>query len=128
MDKVSADIAKSIDITARRNDSFYLKVVLTNEDGSVYNLIDSASSDYQADLKVYNNDELVLGFTSATGDDPIINSSIEVSGSTATLIITTIASNMSLYTGNYKYKLYVSSATDSETNTVMVGKFKIVDI
>ena len=78
MAKISADIAKVVDITARRNDSFYLKVTLTNEDGTIYDVIDSNGASYEAHLKVYNNDELVLGFTSVTSGDnsPIINSTI----------------------------------------------------
>tara|TARA_R110000744_G_scaffold85967_2_gene168011 strand:+ start:14071 stop:14463 length:393 start_codon:yes stop_codon:yes gene_type:complete len=130
MAKISADIAKVVDITARRNDSFYLKVTLTNEDGTIYDVIDSNGASYEAHLKVYNNDELVLGFTSVTSGDnsPIINSTITVSGSDASLTIATTANNMGLYSGSYKYKMYVSSSTDNETNTVIVGKFKVIDI
>jgi len=130
MAKVSADIAKTVDLTVRRNDSFYLKIVLTNDDGTVYDITEASSNaNYQADLKIYSNDELVLGFSSASNQDaPTLSSSISVTGSTATLVVSTTANNMGLYTGSYKYKLYVSSSTDNETNTVLVGKFKVVDI
>jgi len=130
MAKISADIAKTVDLTVRRGDSFYLKIVLTNDDGTAYDIMEVVDNiNYQADLKVYNNDELVLGFSSAADQaTPIISSSISVTGSTATLVVSTSSTNMGLYTGTYKYKLYVSSDTDSETNTVLVGKFKVVDI
>tara|TARA_R100000278_G_scaffold123129_1_gene111441 strand:+ start:3383 stop:3775 length:393 start_codon:yes stop_codon:yes gene_type:complete len=130
MAKLSVDIAKKYDLTVRRNDSFYLKVVLSNEDGTAYNITSQAGVAYQADFKIYNsNDEVILGFSSASGQNsPIIDSSISVTKETATLVISTTANNMGIYTGSYKYKLVVSESTDNETNTVMVGKFKIIDI
>lgn len=129
MAKISADIAKIVDITARRNDSFYLKVTLTNEDGSVYDIVEESGNNYSAYLEIYNKDELVLGFSSVSNaSSPIISSSITVNGSEASLTIETTSNNMGLYSGSYKYKMYVTSTTDNETNTVMVGKFKVVDI
>jgi len=129
MAKISADIAKVVDITARRNDSFYLKVTLTNEDGSVYDIVEEGGNNYSAYLEIYNKDELVLGFSSVSNaSSPIISSSITVNGSEASLTIETTSNNMGLYSGSYKYKMYVTSTTDNETNTVMVGKFKVVDI
>lgn len=130
MAKLSVDIAKKYDLTVRRNDSFYLKVVLSNEDGTAYNITSEAGEAYQADFKIYNsNDEVILGFSSASSQaNPIIDSSISVTKETATLVISTTADNMGIYTGSYKYKLVVSESTDNETNTVMVGKFKIIDI
>lgn len=129
MAKISADIAKIVDITARRNDSFYLKVTLTNEDGSVYDIVEEGGNNYSAYLEIYNKDELVLGFSSVSNaSSPIVSSSITVDGSEASLTIETTSNNMGLYSGSYKYKMYVTSTTDNETNTVMVGKFKVVDI
>lgn len=128
--KVSADVANTADITARRGDSFYLKVVLTNQDGSVYNLVDSTPADYQADMKIYNtNDQELIGLTSkSTANSPEIADTITVTSSTGELVISTTATNMNLFAATYKYKIYVSSATDSETNTVLVGKFKVIDL
>lgn len=130
MTKLSVDIAKKYDLTVRRNDSFYLKVVLSNEDGTAYNITSVAGLAYKATLSIYNsNDEIILGFTSANDEGvPIINQSIVVTKETATLVISATADNMGIYTGSYRYKLVVSEATDNETHTVMVGKFKIIDI
>jgi len=130
MTKLSVDIAKKYDLTARRKDSFYLKIALSNDDGTVYNITNSANSAYRADFNIYNsNDELILAFTSETSAQlPLIVNSIAVTKETATLVISTTANNMGIYTGTYKYKLVVSDATDNETNTVMIGKFKVVDI
>jgi len=130
MTKLSIDIAKNYDLVVRRNDSFYLKVVLTNEDGTVYNITSEAGIAYRADFNIYNsNDELILALTSSTSvNAPVIARTIAVDKDTATLTLSTTSNNMGLYTGTYKYKLVVSESTDLETNTVMVGKFKVVDI
>tara|TARA_Y100000401_G_C8313135_1_gene220916 strand:+ start:971 stop:1366 length:396 start_codon:yes stop_codon:yes gene_type:complete len=128
--KVSADVANQVDITARRGDSFYLKIVLTNQDGSVYNLVDSANDDYQADMKIYNtNDQELIGLTSkSSASSPEIANTITVTSSTGELVVETTANNMNLFAASYKYKVYVSSSTDNETNTVLVGKFKVIDL
>lgn len=130
--KISTDIATVVDITARRNDSFYLKTDLTKDDGTNYNLIDSTDDNYKAKFEIYNgNDELILGFTSLTlntSSSPLVDSTISVVTSSASLIINSPATNMTIRSGSYKYKFYIYSETDSETNTIMVGKFKVVDV
>lgn len=129
--KISADIASVVDITARRNDSFYLKAELKNTDGTVYDIIDSDDNNYNAYFEIYdNNDVLVLGFLSGIDSNAkTVNSSITISGLTAILEINVSASNMTLRSGTYKYKYYVQADNnDNVTNTIMVGKFKVVDI
>ena len=128
--KISADIASLVDITARRNDSFYLKAELKNTDGTIYNIIDTGSANYSAHFEIFDaNDVLILGFLSGTNNiAAIINNTITVDGPTSTLSINSPATNMTIRSGSYKYKYYVKSTTDSVTNTVMVGKFKVVDI
>lgn len=128
--KISIDVASVVDITARRNDSFYLKTELTNTDGTIYNLIDSAQSDYVALFEVYDaNDILTLGFSSIADDNANIHgSTITVTSSTSTLEIDAPATNITLRSGTYKYKYYVKTTTDNVTNTIMVGKLKVVDI
>lgn len=129
--KISADIASVVDITARRNDSFYLKAELKNTDGTVYDIIDSDDNNYNAYFEIYdNNDVLVLGFLSGSDSNAkTVDSSITISGSTAILEINVSASNMTLRSGTYKYKYYVQADNnDNVTNTIMVGKFKVVDI
>ena len=128
--KITADVASSVDITARRNDSFYLKAELKNTDGTIYDIIDSAEEDYTAHFEVYDaNDVLILGFLSGTDSNTLLhNSTITVSGSASTLEINAPATNITIRSGSYKYKYYIKSATDSVTNTIMVGKFKVVDI
>jgi len=128
--KISIDVASVVDITARRNDSFYLKTELTNTDGTIYNLIDSAQSDYVALFEVYDaNDILILGFSSITDDNTNVHgNTISVTSSTSTLEIDAPATNITLRSGTYKYKYYVKTTTDNVTNTIMVGKLKVVDI
>jgi len=128
--KISIDVASVVDITARRNDSFYLKTELTNTDGTIYNIVDSSSIDYVALFEVYDaNDILILGFSSISDDNTNIHSNIiSVTSSTSTLEIDSPATNMTLRSGTYKYKYYVKTTTDNVTNTIMIGKLKVVDI
>jgi hypothetical protein len=130
MAKVSADIAETVDITLRRGDSFYLKVDLTNEDGSNYNLYGiNGVSAMDCNFEVYNNDELVLGYA-AKADNitaPMIASTIQISPTDSTITIISSAANQSIYSGTYKYKLYVFDGS-SVHNTIMVGKFKVIDL
>lgn len=131
--KISADIASAVDVTARRNDSFYLKAELKNTDGTIYDIIDSNDEEYLAYFEIYDsNDVLVLGFTStSSSNSKFVSSSISVNGQTAVLEINVSANNMTLRSGTYKYKYYVKSSddvNDNVTNTIMVGKFKVVDI
>ena len=128
--KISVDIASVVDITARRNDSFYLKSELKKEDGTIYDIIEEGGSNYAASFEIYDaNDLLILGFISGTDEDTTLkNNTITVTGTTAELEINSPATNMTLRSGTYKYKYYVKSVTDAVTNTIMVGKFKVVDI
>jgi len=130
--KLSADIAKKIDITARKNDSFYLEITLNNNDGTIYDIVSVNGQNYVAYMEVYNvNDEMVLGFNSLDsgwGAGYVASKIITVVGSTAVLTIDSPANYMTLRAGSYKYKLYVTESTDNQTNTVMYGKFKIVDL
>tara|TARA_R110002012_G_scaffold3313_2_gene15484 strand:- start:3068 stop:3460 length:393 start_codon:yes stop_codon:yes gene_type:complete len=130
MAKVSADIAETVDITLRRGDSFYLKVDLTNEDGSNYNLYGpNGVSAMDSNFEVYNNDELVLGYAvKADGiSPPMIASTINIDPVNSTLTIVSAAANQSIYSGTYKYKFYVTDYA-TEHNTIMVGKFKVIDL
>tara|TARA_R110002012_G_scaffold180314_1_gene346119 strand:+ start:8258 stop:8653 length:396 start_codon:yes stop_codon:yes gene_type:complete len=128
--KISADVASVVDITVRRNDSFYLKTELKNTDGTVYDIIDESDQNYTAHFEIYDaNDVRILGFISGTDSAPELkNNTITVTGSTATLVINSPASNMALRSNTYKYKFYIKTTNDNITNTVMVGKFKVVDI
>tara|TARA_R110002012_G_scaffold124221_1_gene275157 strand:+ start:5400 stop:5789 length:390 start_codon:yes stop_codon:yes gene_type:complete len=129
MAKVSADIAETVDITLRRGDSFYLKVELTNEDGTNFNLYASnGSSAMDAQLSVYNNDKLVLGYAAKSDQTaPLISETIAVDPAKSTLTIISSATNQSLYIGTYKYKLHITDHAN-EYHTIMVGKFKVIDL
>lgn len=128
--KISADVASVVDITVRRNDSFYLKTELKNTDGTIYDIIDTNETDYTARFEIYDaNDVLILGFISGTDSaTQLKNNTVTVTGSTATLVINSPATHMTLRSNTYKYKFYVKTTNDNITNTVMVGKFKVVDI
>jgi len=127
--KVSADVASIVDVTARRNDSFYLQTTLTQADGSIYLLQGTDANAYVAKFEIYDSSDVkVLAFISNTGSSPEVNDTITVGAATGVLTINVAASSMTIRSGSYKYKLVVSHALDAVTNTVMVGKFKVVDI
>jgi len=127
--KISADVASVVDVTARRNDSFFLKTTLTKGDGTIYSLTGTNSQSYTAKFEVYDaNDVKVLAFISNTGTAPEINNTVTVDSTTGSLTIQVLAANMTIRTGTYKYKFVIAHSGDGETNTVMVGKFKVVDI
>lgn len=128
--KVSTDIASVVDITARRNDSFYLKVELTNPDGTIYDIVGADGVAFESLFEIYDsNDVLILGFLSGSdSNSSTVNSVIVVDGSKAELVIDVPATNMTIRSGTYKYKFYVKHTTDAVTNTIMVGKFKVTDI
>tara|TARA_R110002153_G_scaffold105991_1_gene244982 strand:- start:87 stop:476 length:390 start_codon:yes stop_codon:yes gene_type:complete len=129
MASVSADIAKPVDITIRRNDSFYLKVVVTNDDGTVYDLLkDDNSTPFDCQLIVYSSDNNpILGFSNTDESATyFVDSSITVTPSTAAIVIDAAASYITIKKGSYKYKLVVTGTT--EVNTLMIGKIKVIDI
>ena len=127
--KISIDVASVVDITARRNDSFYLKTELTNSDGTIYNLEDPEGRTHTVFFNIYDaNDILVLGFTSYANSNPLIYNSINVNLSPATLTISHSSNYFTIRSGTYKYKYYVKSYNSSIVNTIMVGKLKVVDI
>tara|TARA_R100000541_G_scaffold33347_1_gene41983 strand:+ start:32854 stop:33246 length:393 start_codon:yes stop_codon:yes gene_type:complete len=127
--KISIDVASVVDITARRNDSFYLKTELTNSDGTIYNLEDPEGRTHSVFFEVYDaNDILVLAFSSSANSNPLIYPTIDVNLSPATLTISHPSSYFTIRSGTYKYKYYVRSYNLSIVNTIMVGKLKVVDI
>ena len=128
MASITSDISKDIDITARRNDSFFIEIVVANDDGSVYDLIKTDESTFDAQLTVYNtNNQPILGFSSKSESAGyFIDNSITVTGSTATIKIEAAGSAFNIMKSTYKYKLVVTG--DTEVNTLMSGKFKVIDL
>jgi len=130
--KITTDVSSVVDITARRNDSFYIKTTLTQEDGSLYNVVSSTGVVYTAHFEVYDaNSVRILTFLSAATptSNTTVNSVIDVDSDSSALTIDVPATNMTIREGVYKYKFYIKSdSVDNDTNTIMTGKFKIVDI
>lgn len=130
--KITTDVSTTVDITARRNDSFYIKTTLTQEDGSLYNVVSNAGAVYTAHFEVYDaNSVRILTFLSAETptSSTTVNSVIDVDADTSALTMDVPATNMTIREGVYKYKYYIKSdELDNDTNTIMTGKFKIVDI
>mgnify|MGYP003626885961 CR=1 FL=1 len=135
--KVSSDISTNVNITARKNDSFYLEATLTNEDDTIFNLTSYTLT--QLEIKKVSG-TLVKKFTNsgnsatettetlkcATISTDTTNGIIKIDVPyTTTLTGGTAFTNMNLLVGSYDYTLKISSST--ELHTVMHGKFKIVD-
>tara|TARA_R100001244_G_scaffold132313_1_gene108045 strand:- start:32 stop:424 length:393 start_codon:yes stop_codon:yes gene_type:complete len=129
MAKITADISKDIDITARRNDSFYLSITASNDDGTVYDLLkDDGATAFDCKLYIYNSDgNAILGFSSGTETPSyFVESVITVTPGTGVIVIDVPASGITLMKGAYKYKMVVYGTT--EVNTLISGKFKLIDI
>ncbi len=130
--KITTDVSTVVDITARRNDSFYIKTTLTQEDGSLYNVVSNSGAVYTAHFEIYNsNSARVLSFLSEASptNNSTVNSVIDVDSDSSALTIDVPAINMTIREGSYKYKFYIKSDNvDNDTNTIMTGKFKVVDI
>ena len=140
--KVSSDISTNVDITARKNDSFYLQVTITNSDSTPFDLTDFTS--IELSIKNPNNVEVkrfYRGHVANINTDEV-NKAASVSYGTPTEGVITINvpavtvvlepslsagtyNNMNILVGSYPYTLKITSAT--ETHTVLHGKFKVVD-
>ncbi len=134
--KISSDISTNVDITARKNDSFFIQATVTNEDATAFDL----SSYGTIDLSIKNNNntevkrfkkegavsdttEVVKNATitdNTTGGVITINvPSVSVGAGSATF------NNMNIQVGTYTYTCKIVSAT--ETHTILHGKFKVLD-
>ncbi|HAI39310.1 MAG TPA: hypothetical protein DCM40_14960 [Maribacter sp.] len=127
--QISSDIATEVNITARKDDSFYLKITLTKADGTAYNF-----TDYEkATLFITNsNGDAVrtLKHLTTTQTLPSVASAIDLSESASGILsISVVGGNMSVPKGTYQYKLVIENETPviHETITVMFGKFKFND-
>jgi len=125
--QISSDIATEVDITARKNDSFYLKVTLTKSDSTAYDF----SSYTHAFLLVENSSgETVRNFKSSADSVALPNVASAISltaASTGVLTINTGSANMNVPKGTYSYNLCIQNAASAPTEkiTIMYGKFKI---
>lgn len=137
--KISSDISTKIDITARKNDSFYLQATVTDSNNSAFNLTDYNTIEFV--IKNRNN-SLVKVFSkggNAATETTEVNkvATVTDSGSAGVITInvkaTTVTTNnpnvtfenMNIQAGNYEYSCKIESST--ETHTILHGKFKVID-
>ncbi len=139
--KISADVSTKIDITARKNDSFFLDITVTNSDDTVYDLSSSTISfnifdSLGANIKKFDNTS--AGTNNANFTESYKPGTLTKVDSTGVITInvptTTVDSsgssditysNMNLLSGSYPYTLVISTST--ETTTILHGKFKVID-
>ena len=134
--QVSSDISTNINITARKNDSFYLEATLTNDDDTVFDLTSYSSVVLEIKKSSGTLVKTITNAGTASSDTTEIIKSQTITKDTTNGIIKidvpyttnvsgTVYTNMNLLVGSYDYTLKISSST--ELHTVMHGKFKIVD-
>jgi hypothetical protein len=142
MATINTDIAQKIDIVARQFDSFTIKLDMTKQDGTVYDL----SNTYVA-LNIYNveTEGSVLFMSNKNLGSPTIGSYFDTNNITlydkftidsythlsldsitinSTIgVITLFQNQLSIAPGTYKYKLILQTTTSIKT--WMYGKFKV---
>jgi len=137
---ISSDISSNVNITARKNDSFYLKATITNSDGSVFDMTGYTS----ASLQIENANGVVVkklarGGTPSTETDEVSKpDTIAIDTDLGIVIINVPAitsstssgssvnyTNINLLVGTYDYTLKLTSTT--QVHTIMHGKFKSVN-
>lgn len=135
---ISSDVSSNVNITARKGDSFYLKIEVTNSDGTAYSFSDYTDMQFQ----IFNSNKTVIkkfkkSGTAASGTDEVnkpgvitatsVDGTIIIDLPANTLNTSTSKSyvNMNLLVGTYDYVLVLTGA--SQTHTIMNGKFKSVD-
>ena len=137
--KISSDISTNIDITARKNDSFFLEATITNENSSVFDLTSYSTIDFI----IKNSNSTIVKTFQKTGvaatdtTESIKAATIVDSGALGVITINVPATttttnnpsvtfnNMNIQVGSYTYILKIVSST--ETNTILHGKFKVMD-
>ena len=140
---ISSDISTNINITIRKNDSLYLKITLTNSDGTAFNL-----NPYDVfNLEVYDSKGTVIKRyqktgTAATGTNEVAKPGVitvyngvnslspgEIVLDCPSFIVNTSSNlmfhNNNLLVGSYDYKFIISGGGD--THTILHGKIKSVD-
>ena len=140
---ISSDISTNINITIRKNDSLYLKITLTNSDGTAFNL--NPYSVFQ--LEVYDSKGDVIkryqkngvaetGTTEGAkpGVITVYDGSNSLSPGEIVLDCPSIITNTSvnkmyynnnLLVGSYDYKFMLKGG--GEVHTILHGKIKSVD-
>lgn len=127
--QISSDIATEVNITARKSDSFYLKITLTKADGTAYDF----SAYETAQMSIINtNKDAVRTFKSSEAGTTLPNVAGAISltdSATGILVISVAGGNMIVPKGSYTYKLYIEDTDPAvdEKITVMYGKFKVND-
>ena len=132
---ISSDISTNINITIRKNDSLYLKITLTNSDGTAFNL--NPYSVFQ--LEVYDSKGDVIkryqkNGVAETGVITVYDGSNSLSPGEIVLDCPSIITNTSvnkmyynnnLLVGSYDYKFMLKGG--GEVHTILHGKIKSVD-
>ena len=125
--QITSDTATEVDITIRKDDSFFLELTLTKADGTHYDF----SAYETASLAVYNTTgSIIRDFVAAVevATLPTVAGAINLANSSSGILkIDTAGGNMNIPSGMYSYKLSITDndATPVQKITLMFGKFKV---
>ena len=141
--KASSDISTNIDITCRKNDSFFLKATITNADSTAFDLsgyndiIFLVVNSSSAEVRKFTNGAAGTGnsnytnilkpgvMTRSDAAGGIIEINVKSTTTDTSGVSDVIYKNMDIPAGTYSYTLKIESST--ELHTIMHGKFKVID-
>jgi hypothetical protein len=120
---VNLDIAKRVDITCRKGDTFSLEFIVKDSDGTALNV--TTPSAYTFKMEVRETDTTTGTATIATTGDT--SSGFNILGTSEGIVtVSSAASNMAtVESGIYVYDLQATKVDDSSVQTWFYGLFKI---
>lgn len=120
---VNLDIAKRVDITCRRGDTFSLEFIVKDADGVALNV--TTPGTYTFKMEVRETDTTTGTATIATTGDT--SNGFNILGSSEGVVtVTSAASHMAtVASGLYVYDLQATKVDDSSVQTWFYGIFKI---
>ena len=140
MATINTDIAQKIDIIARQYDSFTVKLDMTKQDGTVYDLSNTyivfnvynsetegsvlfMSNENLAGTGTYFSNNNITLYDKFTTDTYTHSSLASIFIDETNGVITLLQNQLSIAPGTYKYKLILQTTTSIKT--WMYGKFKV---
>ena len=115
MATINTDIAQKINIIARENNSATINLVITNSDGTAFNL-----TGYTITHIVYDTNITYIAKTGSNGITALGGGDFDTTGK---IVISFSPSDFNIIPSTYKHKLTLSKG--SYTQTWMYGNFKL---
>lgn len=116
--ELSTDLAVELNITVKRNDTFNPFVTLL-ENGTAFDFADFDEANMQV-KPVSTSDTVIILMSLANGR-------LTLGGDTGVITWSVEKEDMDIAEGTYVYDLEILNTTSGERETVLVGKFQIVN-